>query len=65
MSRSGHSSRPERSQSDTHDLRAPLAKALTYLKLALEDLPDEERTLVKKAIGHLEDLDSKISQQKS
>ncbi len=61
----GSASRSDSSTSNTHELRTPLAKALTYLKLALEDLPEAERALVKKAIDHLEDLDSKISQQKS
>ncbi len=63
MNRSDRKSHSERSHSNIHELRTPLSKALTYLKLALEDLPEKEQVLVKKAIDHLQDLDTKISQR--
>lgn len=63
MNRSDRKSHPDRSHSNNHELRTPLSKALTYLKLVLEDLPEKEQVLVKKAIDHLEDLDAKISQR--
>lgn len=50
------------SENIVHDLRTPLAKALTYLKLAMEDLPKKEQDLIKKAIDHLNALDEKISE---